>query len=71
MDSQDESLSGLVERVTYHNADTGYCVLRIKAERQKDLVTVVGYANAVSPGEFIQVSGKWFNDRNYGTSFAL
>jgi len=58
MTSPTESLSGLVERVTYHNADTGYCVLRIKAERQKDLVTVVGHANSVSAGEFIQVSGQ-------------
>ncbi len=44
MTSETESLSGLVERVTYHNTDTGYCVLRIKAERQKDLITVVGHA---------------------------
>lgn len=69
MTSETESLSGLVERVTYHNADTGYCVLRIKAERQKDLVTVVGHANAVSAGEFIQVSGQWLNDKNYGLQF--
>jgi exodeoxyribonuclease V alpha subunit len=69
MTSQTESLSGLVERVTYHNADTGYCVLRIKAERQKDLVTVVGHANTVSAGEFIQVSGQWLNDKNYGLQF--
>ena len=69
MTSETESLSGLVERVTYHNADTGYCVLRIKAERQKDLITVVGHANAVSAGEFIQVSGQWLNDKNYGLQF--
>jgi exodeoxyribonuclease V alpha subunit len=69
MTSETESLSGLVERVTYHNADTGYCVLRIKAERQKELVTVVGHANAVSAGEFIQVSGQWLNDKNYGLQF--
>ena len=26
-----EVLAGLVERVTFHNSDTGFCVLRIKA----------------------------------------
>jgi len=26
-----ETLSGLVERVTYHNAENGFCVLRVKA----------------------------------------
>jgi exodeoxyribonuclease V alpha subunit len=56
MSSPQEMLSGLVERVTYHNGDTGYCVLRIKVDRQKDLITVVGHANAIAAGEFIQVS---------------
>lgn len=26
-----EALSGLVERLTYHNADNGFCVLQVKA----------------------------------------
>ena len=69
MTEQIESFSGLVERVTYHNLETGYCVLRIKMERQKDLVTVVGHANTISAGEFIQASGQWLNDKNYGLQF--
>lgn len=67
--SQTEFLSGLVERVTYHNMDTGYSVLRVKVEKQKDFVTVVGHANAISTGEFINASGEWVHDRNYGPQF--
>ena len=26
-----ETLTGLVERVTFHNPDNGFCVLRVKA----------------------------------------
>jgi exodeoxyribonuclease V alpha subunit len=37
-------LAGLVERVTYQNAENGFCVIRIKARGHRDLVTVVGYA---------------------------
>ena len=29
--STQEVLAGLVERVTYHNAETGFCVLRARA----------------------------------------
>jgi hypothetical protein len=29
--SDGEALAGLIERVTYHNADNGFCVLRTKA----------------------------------------
>ena len=32
-----EVLAGLVERVTFHNADNGFCVLRIKARGHRDL----------------------------------
>ena len=58
-----EALAGLVERVTFHNADSGFCVLRVKVRGQRDLVTVVGAAAAVSAGEFIQASGIWLTTR--------
>src|SRR6266851_2669749 len=45
-----EPLSGLVERVTYHNADNGFCVLRLKVRGHRDLVTLVGSAASVAPG---------------------
>jgi hypothetical protein len=31
--SDREVLAGLVERVTYHNAENGFCVLRARARR--------------------------------------
>jgi exodeoxyribonuclease V alpha subunit len=37
-----EVLAGLVERVTCHDADNGFSVLRIKARGHRELVTVVG-----------------------------
>ena len=64
-----ELLTGLIERVTYHNIENGYCVLRVKAERHKDLITVVGHASLISAGEFVQASGIWINDKTYGVQF--
>ncbi|RZI56705.1 MAG: ATP-dependent RecD-like DNA helicase, partial [Pseudomonas sp.] len=64
-----EALAGLVERVTYHNTETGFCVLRVKARGQRDLVTVVGHAAAISAGEWVQLSGSWINDRTHGLQF--
>jgi exodeoxyribonuclease V alpha subunit len=64
-----ETLAGLIERVTYHNADNGFCVLRIKARGHRDLVTVVGHAAAISAGEWITSSGEWVNDRTHGQQF--
>jgi exodeoxyribonuclease V alpha subunit len=64
-----ENLAGLVERVTFHNEDNGFCVLRVKARGQRDLITVVGHAAAIGAGEFVQVSGRWINDRTHGVQF--
>jgi exodeoxyribonuclease V alpha subunit len=61
-----EVLAGVVERVTFHNADTGFCVLRIKARGHRDLVTVVGHSAVISPGEWLTASGEWINDRTHG-----
>ena len=64
-----EALAGLVERVTFHNAETGFCVLRVKVRGQRDLVTVVGHAALISAGEFVSGSGAWVNDRTHGLQF--
>jgi exodeoxyribonuclease V alpha subunit len=67
--SPQEVLAGAVQRVTFHNAENGFCVLRIKARGHRDLVTVVGHAATVSAGEWITASGEWTNDRTHGQQF--
>src|SRR5580704_15718033 len=64
-----EVLAGLVERVTYHNAENGFCVLRIKARGHRDLVTTVGHAATIAAGEWITAAGEWVNDRTHGQQF--
>ena len=67
--SDQEVLAGLVERVTYHNVENGFCVLRAKVRGHRDAVTVVGHAAAIAAGEWITVSGCWVNDRTHGQQF--
>src|SRR5712691_995545 len=67
--SDRELLAGLVERVTYQNADNGFCVIRVKARGHRDLITVVGHAAVISAGEWITAAGDWTNDRAHGQQF--
>jgi exodeoxyribonuclease V alpha subunit len=67
--AQQEVLAGIVERVTFHNEENGFCVLRVKARGVRDLVTVVGHAAVISAGEWITATGEWFNDRTHGQQF--
>jgi exodeoxyribonuclease V alpha subunit len=64
-----EVLAGSIERVTFHSAESGFCVLRIKAHGHRDLVTVVGHAAVISAGEWVTVSGTWVNSREHGQQF--
>src|ERR1700730_15524816 len=67
--SAQEVLAGLIERVTFHSAENGFCVLRAKARGHRDLVTVVGHAAPIAAGEWITASGEWVNDRTHGQQF--
>ena len=67
--SNQEVLAGLIERVTYHNAENGFCVLRAKARGHRDVVTVVGHAATIAAGEWVTASGEWVNDRTHGQQF--
>lgn len=64
-----ESLTGLIERVTYQNPETGFVVLKVKAEGQRELVTVVGQVTSVAAGEYVEATGQWTVDRDHGRQF--
>ncbi len=62
-------LAGSVERVTFHSAETGFCVLKVHARGKRDLVPVVGHAPAIAAGEWMTASGRWTTDREHGLQF--
>ena len=64
-----ESLSGLIERVTFFNEENGLAVLKVKAKGHRDLVTVVGSLPSVSAGEWVTAEGRWVQDREFGLQF--
>lgn len=64
-----ERISGSVERVTFHSEESGFCVIRIKVKGKRELVTVIGSAAAITPGEFVECVGTWHNDKTHGLQF--
>ena len=65
-----DHLAGTVERITFHNEENGFSVLRVQARGRREPITVVGHAASVSVGEFIQAEGAWVNDRVHGLQFS-
>jgi exodeoxyribonuclease V alpha subunit len=64
-----DSLSGLIERVTFFNEENGWAVLKVKAKGHRDLVSVVGSLPSVSAGEWVTAEGHWIQDREFGLQF--
>src|SRR5262245_38525153 len=75
-----EILQGTVERVTYADPGTLYCVLRIAPERGYEpllggvplfasLATAVGRTEAPGEGARVRLSGRWGDHRTHGRQF--
>ena len=64
-----ESLSGLLERVTFFNEETGFAVLKVKVKGRREEATVVGSLAAANPGEWVTAQGRWVQDREFGPQF--
>src|SRR5687767_13666429 len=71
-----EMLRGVVERLTYHNEETGYTVAKLvpeqSARRGKGYeLTVVGNMMGVNVGESVELSGRWTVHTDYGRQFQV
>ncbi len=71
-----EQLEGAIERITYHNEENGYSVIKIvpekrypRAQARDGTVTVVGVMPALAEGENAQFIGEWVDDPRYGRQF--
>jgi exodeoxyribonuclease V alpha subunit len=64
-----ETLSGSIERITFHNPETGFAVLRVQAGGRRGPVTVVGTLASPEVGEYVEASGAWVQDREHGLQF--
>jgi len=64
-----DTLIGSIERVTFHNPETGYSVLRVQVGGRHGLVTVVGKLLGLTAGEVVEAQGQWCADPQHGDQF--
>jgi exodeoxyribonuclease V alpha subunit len=62
----EDALSGQVERITFHNEENGFCVLKVKVQGRREPVSVLGTLPSVAAGEWITGQGTWERDRDHG-----
>lgn len=66
-----ETLRGVLDRVTYHNEETGYTIARFLAEGTAVPVTIVGAISALNLGETVEVRGTWTMHPRFGRQFRV
>src|SRR5260370_38836013 len=64
-----EHITGTIERVTFHNAETGFVVLRAEVAGQRGPVVVVGQTPRAIAGEFFEADGLWQDNPEHGLQF--
>ena len=65
----EERLSGVVEKVTFFNPESGFAVLRLSVDEEEPLVTAVGCIASVTEGQHVEALGRWQDDRQWGRQF--
>ncbi len=64
-----ETIEGTVERVTFHSAESGFCVLKVKGTKNQRPFSVVGHLPDVVPGAHVDAIGEWTIDQQHGRQF--
>ena len=67
--NKDETLSGIVERITFQAEDTGYTVAKMQVKGFRELVAVVGNFPSLSAGMTVNLRGTWYNHPKHGQQF--
>lgn len=64
-----QTLTGVVDRVAFHNLENGFCVLRVTVRGHADTITIIGSIATIAAGERVTAQGGWANDRVHGMQF--
>ena len=62
-------LRGLVERVTFHNEENGFCILKVRPDGEREAVGLIGNAPRVVAGERCEAEGRWEQSAEFGQQF--
>ena len=66
-----ETITGVIERLTFDSEESGYTVARLTRSRSTDLTTIVGSFANIQPGQTLQLTGFWREHPQYGPQFQV
>jgi exodeoxyribonuclease V alpha subunit len=68
---QTEEIIGYIERITFHNPESGYTIAQLKQPKHSELTCIVGTMPEIQPGETIRCFGNWKKHLIHGLQFEI
>ena len=67
----DQTISGVLERIIYFNEENAYCVAEVQVPDSKQPVPILGALPGVQCGETLQLNGEWTRHPQHGDQFKV
>ena len=69
--ANDQSITGVLERIIFFNEENAYCVAEVSVTHGKQPVTVLGALPGVQCGETLKLHGEWTRHATHGDQFKV
>ncbi len=66
-----ETLQCIIERITFHNDENGFSVIKCRVKGKREIITAVGSIPKVYTGSVLKLYGSWKMHSKYGMQFAF
>ncbi|MDR1577434.1 MAG: ATP-dependent RecD-like DNA helicase [Deltaproteobacteria bacterium] len=66
-----ETLFGQIEKITFHNEETGFAVIQLRVKGQAGLIAAVGLLGQPVVGEILELTGHYAVHPKFGTRFEV
>lgn len=64
-----ETISGSIEKIAFHNPESGFFVIKVQPKDKREPLTVVGAHPVLAAGEEVVCTGEWHTDPSFGQQF--
>ena len=64
-----ENITGVVERITYYNEESGYGVIKVRVKGFSELLTLTGKFIEMNVSTVIEAKGNFVVNKKFGTQF--
>lgn len=66
-----ETITGVVERITYHNEESGYGVIKVRVKGFSELIPFTGKFISINVGTIIEAKGDFIVNKKFGWQFSV